>query len=106
MRDKPQPRVKIALDYHECRNYLHEKYNYDERNFAGWKPGTNDAMPYQDFWHWLIEKADYIANGCYIWLEKEWIEDLDEDDFRTICLTRYFDEFGNGEDSIEFWVEW
>ena len=105
--NKPEPKTKTALDYHECRNYLQKKYGYDERNFAGWEPGIGDEKPYQDFWHFVLDKAEYITNGCYFWMNLDWVEDLDEDDFRTICLNRYFDEFGKpGEDSIEFWVDW
>lgn len=106
--NRPQLKVKFALDYHECSEYLENKYGYNERDYAGRFGDTfNLDVPYQDFWHFVIEKADYITNGCYFVMYKDWADGLDENDYRRIILNHYFQEFGkDDEDGIKFWVEW
>lgn len=106
---KPQPKAKakMALDYHECRDYLQEKYDYQERDYAGkWTNKSPDDVPYLDFWHYVISQAEYITNGSYFEMDKDWKDGLDDDDFRVTIINYYFKEFGNGNDSIEFWVQW
>lgn len=110
--NKPSPQSKTALDYHECRDYLQAKYNYNERDYdacfqtsRGLEPDS--SRPYKDFWHYVLEKCDYIKNGCYFDMDKEYfLEGLEEDDFRYIITNHYFDEFGDGNPNIEFWIEW
>jgi len=104
---KPTPHTRIALDYHECRDYLQQKYNYNENDYAN-KFGKSkvEGAPYQNFWHWLIYLVE-AHNGSYFVMYKDFLDELDdEDDYRRIILNHYFNEFGNGEDAIEFWVSW
>jgi len=107
--EKPKPKVvqRVSFDYNECRDYLQEKFGYNERDFAGKfsRDGNTDA-PYQDFWHFVIECDDSISDGCYFTMDRDWVEDFEKDDFRSIILNRYVDEFGGGSDSVQFWVEW
>lgn len=106
--EKPVPQTQTALDYIQCRDYLEDKYDYKERDY-GKKHSTgtyNPDAPYLDFWHYVLHNADEISNGAYFHMFDDWADDLEDDDFRKIILKRYFDEFGNGEEIIRFWVEW
>jgi len=102
--NKPQPKTKSALDYHECRDYINDKHNIDIDNYANWSPG-DEGVPYQNYWHWLIDQCD-VQRDSYFVMYDEVLEDLPEDDFKHIVTKWFFEEFGNGADSIEFWVEW
>ena len=79
--DKPQPKTMTYYDYTECRNYLQEKYGYNERDFAGrhkvsWP--ENAHIPYLDFWHWVCEHHE-VFNGCMIDFSREVLDDPDTD---------------------------
>ena len=110
--EKPKPEPIYALDYHKCIHFLEEKYNFDSRDYAGrYKERiSNQNIPYQNFWHWVVEMSELLGNGSYITMFDNWAEDLPEDDFRTIILNYFFQEFGEyGEDEgsiLRFWVEW
>ena len=106
--NKPQPIQRTpVLDYHECRDYLQEKYNYKERNYANRTfGGDNNDAPYLDFWHWVVDACE-VHNGGIMTFHKEMLEQFEDDDFHHIILTYYFNEFcPPDKDSIDFLVEW
>jgi hypothetical protein len=105
---KPEPRQHHApcLDYHECRDFIEEKYDIRTRDFARFKGNPN--APYQDFWHWLLSYHNEISNGSYFTLQTEgnfafygeipdWV--------RTI-LGYFVIEFPPKDGGIEFYVWW
>ena len=42
--DKPKRKSDSCLDYHQCRNFLQEKYKYDERDYGGKYKFLNDVQ--------------------------------------------------------------
>ena len=104
---KPQKKTKTYYDYHECRNYLQKKYGYDERNYAGKKFSGDTDVPYQDFWHWLIDHHG-IHNGCFVTFDRDTLKNEDTDwmgDWVKEIYTHYIEEFAdeNGELEMEVW---
>lgn len=97
---KPEIRKRDYYDYSELATYLEQKHGVNLNDFAGRRKETDrdrlDKIPYQNFWHWLVDIAD-IRNGsmfympdadCYVtlpdwvvtiigWFNEEW-PDLDE----------------------------
>ena len=109
--NKPLKKSIPRYDYHECCNYLQDKYGYNERDYYGhFKDGKfNKDVEYCDFWHWFIAHSYVPTNGSVVIMYEEWGEGLSDDDWRKIIINHYLDEFGEGEfgnRSIEFWVEW
>lgn len=81
---KNQKIKKEYYDYNELRDYLQDKYNYDEWDYAGKyskRKGVStpegEVVPYLDFWHWVVENYD-IHNGCYITFHSERFEEIGE----------------------------
>lgn len=104
--EKPVPQPHAALDYHQCRDYLQEKYKYNENDYAR-RVGKDkvENAPYLNFWHFLIEWAE-ISNGAFFEMHDNWTYGFAPDDYRKIILKLYFKEFGEGKHTITFWVEW
>lgn len=107
--DKPQPKTLIYYDYHECRNYLQEKYGYNERDYAGHFTTHNNIKPYLNFWHWLIDHEE-ISNGSYVTFSREnlaeWKVDEVIPDWAAEIYTRYLDEFADALGTVEFCTYW
>jgi len=108
--NKPVKRVHEYYDYNECRNYLEEKYGYDERDYANkltargiGSKADDDSVPYQDFWHYICDCTD-IYNGCDFTMYSDWMDDAE--DWQKEILQHYFDEFGDENGEIEFNVLW
>ncbi len=101
---KPEPKVKTILDYHDCEKFIAHKLGVEDlRNFADHKflvKETKDNPPYQDFWHFLLDANSNVINGCFVFVPE--IEDEYEDWQKTICQA-FHDEFGV---ETEYWVEW
>jgi hypothetical protein len=105
---KPERVNKSFYVYNQCRDYLQDKYGYNERDYAkplfgqeGWHKNWQERP--QDFWYWVC-KHYQITNGCFIVFTKDVLEEIKEDWVRTIYKF-YLDEFGtNG--ILEMWVEW
>lgn len=67
---------KPCLEYSEVIKYIEDKYKIKTRDYAGkfskdkgkdWD--VNDTVPYQDFWHWVLDVCgDQIHNPCYFYL--------------------------------------
>jgi len=111
---KPTKQTKEYYDYHDCRDYLQKKYGYDERDYAGefTKPAKNskavkalnkEETSYWDFWHHVIRYTE-IHNGCFFWMEKEWLEDATE--WQKEIIQHYLDEFADEKGVINFYVYW
>jgi len=107
---KPEKHWHIyAYDYHECSRYLEQRDSYSERNYAGWTPRDPEAAPYQDFWHFVCERAPDITNGSTFIMEEAWKEDATS--WQCDILDKYLTTFGEtdpstGERYIEFYVDW
>lgn len=102
---KPTKQKIEYYDYSECRDYLEQKYGYDERDYAGkFKDGLHDDRPYLDFWHWVVERFN-VRNGDYITFERSEIEEIEQDWVREI-YTRYIDEFADKNGNLEMYVGW
>lgn len=114
-----KPRPGQFLDYHEVIAYIEQKYGVDTRNYAKHMyTGKPDDPPYQDFWHWVMDRNE-VHNGCDIIIDPSQVERdyaecktlKDHADFKNSyplfvqeILKMIGDEFGNEEHL--FWVEW
>lgn len=112
--DKPVKQTKTYYDYNECRNYLENKYGYDERDYSkrfkrkdGKLTGINNDVEYRDFWHWVLDH-NQISNGCFITFYKEDLEDpeMDFEDWQKEIYKRYIDEFADENGELEMYVWW
>jgi len=128
--DKPVKKTREAFDYHECRDYLQDKYQYSERDYAGHfgEPAQNspavaaapieknesvawdeERPPYWDFWHFVIDHTE-MHNGTYITMSEEWLPMAT--DWQKEIIQHYIDEFAepatHDEEcrEVEFYVEW
>lgn len=108
---KPQQKQTTYYDYNECRDYLQAKYGYDERDYAGHfkrkrgkLTGTDESVPYLDFWHWVCEHHE-IHNGCFITFSREELPGIEEDWVREI-YTHYLDEFEDEKGEVELFAWW
>lgn len=97
---------KPFYNYNKCRNFLQNKYDYEERDYAGkFKKGNaNKDAPYLDFWHWVIENYD-INNGCYITFHKDTLEEIEPAWIKEI-YSHYIEEFADESGELVMWVEW
>jgi len=118
---KPGKRTKEYYDYHECRDYLQEKYSYDERDYAGkhnhGKAAKNSKAvtalgltndndpPYWDFWHFVIDAGGVQSNSSFFHLTTEWLHGETED-WQKEIIQHYLDEFADKDGMIEFYVDW
>ena len=108
--NKPTKQTKTCYDYHQCRNYLQDKYGYNERDYANrFKKPYNASAPYQDFWHFVLEMAPNITNGSFFVMDEYWLDEASHE-WQKQILNYYLDEFGEYEDTgsrtIEFYIEW
>lgn len=106
--DKPQPETVTQYDFMKCRTFVDEKYGIDQNDYAGrWKKGQhNEDAPYQDFWHFIVERGD-VHNDSTFTMFESWGEDAE--DWQKLILGYYMDEFGSGatpERSIAFSISW
>ena len=109
--NKPTKTTKVSFDYHECVEYIQDKYKCDIRDYAGQfnnhdrkDPLTVELVPYWDFWHFVLDQTE-IHNGCYFYFSKDWSEDAE--DWQKEIINMFFEEFGEeGEDDMELWVSW
>lgn len=113
--DKPIKHTRTYFDYHECRDYLQEKYRYDERDYAGYHTNgkIDSSKPYQDFWVDVILNLAYnVGNETFFEMNDEWLDEncYDTEDWQRTIIEYYLSEFGEADSdgfrSINFWVEW
>lgn len=106
--DKPQPQCVTYYDYRACRDYLQEKYGYNERNYAGKSAlGAARDAPFQDFWLFVVQRSALDRNDSFFVMAEEW--GAGAEDWQQKILGDYMDEFGTGEQGhrvIEFHVWW
>ena len=113
---KPKKQIKEYYDYHKCRDYLQEKFGYNERDYAGRfnKKGKRITkvtleIPYQDFWHWVLDKHE-VHNGSFLTFDRQSLKYYDED--KTIkpwqreIYCHYLDEFADEKGELEMYVWW
>jgi hypothetical protein len=97
----------FAYDYHECSTYLQARDGYDERDYAGTFQGHPDA-PYQDFWHFVLDKDCEIRNHSVFVMYESWRKEAEP--WQQEILLKYLETFGerddDGERFIEFYVWW
>lgn len=112
---KPVPvQRQPCLDYHQCEAWVEKKLGKTLRDYAGNWQGEefNSTVPYQDFWHYVIQTGDYIHNGCYFWLQVRDESDelpLEVEPWQEEILTVFateFSEYVDDDGSIHFWVDW
>ena len=104
--NKPTKKTKSYYDYNQCRNYLQEKYGYDERDYAGRFKNRGEDLPYQDFWHWVIKRHE-VHNGCFIIFSKENLEeDSETEDWVKEIYKHYIDEFADENGELEMYCWW
>lgn len=106
---KPKKHKKEYYDYNECRDYLQEKYGYDERDYLGMFTGktVNDNVEYQDFWHWVCDNYE-IHNGCCITFDMELLKEKDIyiKPWQKEILKHYLEEFADENGKVELYVWW
>lgn len=109
---KPKKQTKGYYDYNQCRNYLQDKYNYDERDYAkkyyrnkkNKITKVNNDKPYLDFWCWVLDNYT-INNGCFITFYKNDIKQIKEDWIKEI-YSHYIDEFADENGELEMYIWW
>lgn len=102
---RPVKHTHEYYDYHECRDYLESKHDYNERDYAGWL--DDKSLPYQDFWHFVCDMGDISNDSPFTMCE--WWGGEGAADWQVDILDHYLDEFGEGEPGermIEFYVSW
>lgn len=105
---KPQKRKKEYYDYHECADYISQKYfkGRDLRDFADfdYSKTESETNRYLDFWHWLCDFGN-MHNGCFMFMPPA--SDIprysDEEKWVAPIIQAFEDEFGI---EAEMWVEW
>ena len=104
---KPVQYTKTYYDYHECRDYICDKYKCDIDNFANKKyTGKPNDPPFQCFWHFVIDKTN-CSNGTTFPMSNEWLKESKPNDWQKTVIEYFLSEFGKGKNrEIEFYVSW
>lgn len=110
MLEKPQPKTQVAYDWHECAEFINEKYGINIRDYAGKYSNPGDkSMPYLDFWHWIVDHYD-VHNGSYFHFDREDLKLEQEESciapWQGDIYQKFIDEFGDENGYIKFFVEW
>lgn len=106
---KPEKETKSYHVYTKVRDYLQQKYGYDERDYVGRynRRTTHEydpTKPHWDFWHWVVQHHD-ITNGCFITFTRDQLHEIQVDWVKEI-YSRYLDEFADEDGTLEMWVWW
>jgi len=105
----PKKHKKEYWDFYEVMHYLEKLHKKDFRDYAGKfknKSDHNEEIPYQDFWHWMLD-CNEVSNGCFIHLP-DWsyhmINDATEP-WKKEIMQHFYDFLG--EDYYEqMWCAW
>lgn len=97
--DKPKPHTRKTIYYYsECAAYIENKLGYRLRDTLGNLRGNRD-VEYRDYWHFVIDRHDYITNGSEFEITTDM---LDGEDWQNEITQAFIDEFGE----TSYWVEW
>ena len=93
---KPKQYMEKYYEWNEMVDFIEGKYKCDIRDYANSISSLNDEIPYQDFWHELIEYNSEIGNNQiadidFTDMKKQY---KDEKWVRKIC-DMFIKEFGN-----------
>lgn len=99
--DKPKQHARKPIYYYrECACYIGYKLGYDLRDTLGkFKSNKNKDFEYRDYWHFVIDRHDYITNGSEFEITSDM---LDGEDWQNEITQAFIDEFGE----TSYWVEW
>lgn len=103
---KPKPKIRKVLDYRECTEFVEKKYNIKTGDYAGRYSEKRsieelNAIPYQDFWHWICDACG-VSNGGTITLSSE-LEWAIKEPWQKEILDLYVKEFGDGAEYETNW---
>lgn len=108
--NKPEKETTEYYDWLKAKEYVNAKLGRDIRDYAGMFPKNgprNPDAPYQDFWHWMLDKAE-ISNGCIVTMARWWGDGAEA--WQQEILSEFLAEFGEpdetGEVAATFWVWW
>ncbi len=116
--NKPLPKTRTMMDFHEMIHFVEKKYKIDVRDYAGKFKETksvSDDKPYLDYWHWMIENHFYeVNNGCDMYWNILGILGKNEDyeegpDWVKEITQLVYDEFKDNLDSdggLMVHIEW
>lgn len=99
-----------VYDWHEIESYIEFKYNKKVRDWAGKWISKDRTLPYQDFWHWLIDNGG-INNGSYFYIHTPSYPDFEEDckpeePWINEILEILDKEFPEAKGELHCWVSW
>lgn len=100
---------KPFWDYYEVAHYLEELHGKNFRDYAnkfGKARSDDEVIPYQDFWHWIMDQNE-VSNGSWIHLP-EWeyfMNNKDTEPWKKEIM-QYFKEFLGDDYDERLWVEW
>ena len=108
--DKPvrkQP-LEAMYNYREVIDYIEKKYNIKTRDYANRHSYCYNAnVPYQDFWHWVLESNDNLSNGSKMGFYVSADEVAEEPEFVQEIIKIFRDEgFYDENEYFEAWVSW
>ncbi len=109
--NKPKKPVKKynthkMYNFHECRDYIEAKYKIQTRGYPNYEFGKENAYPYQDFWHWLLEHdaCDIHNPDTFLMETARYMEEEETPVWVKEILKMFQDEFE--EEEIEFYISW
>ena len=106
---KPEPKKVEVLEWNECIKYLEEEYHFKHSDYAGkftnWEENADKEIPYQDFWHFIIDCQE-VNNGGTIYFDNSCLIDCKEEWQKTI-MEYILSEFGKGKNrECSFQTNW
>lgn len=105
----PKKHKESYWDFYEVMHYLEKLHKKDFQDYAGkWgrKDDENDLIPYQNFWHWILDLND-VHNGVFIHLP-EWsyyMNNKDTEAWKKEIMQHFYDFLGS-EYHERLWCAW
>lgn len=95
---KPKKKVVEHWDYRECAEYIAHKLGVKNLNdVAGRWPEGKEGVPYQNFWHVIVENNEVGSSGCYVMIYPF----INCPDWAKPIVKEFEKEFGKDQ---EYWV--
>lgn len=95
-----------CYNYQECEDYIENKYKIKIRDYAGkWSKKSSINTPYQDYWHFILKKYDYIKNDSFFDMEICYMRENAEP-WQNAITDIFEKEFANDGGIVEFFVSW